>query len=151
MKMNKIKFLHKQVELFHKLAHYGDREVFLEAVAQQPSLSGPTPPPPGTPKPTLRQFFSPPQPPTTTTEQTIVGNPPVQYPSIPTDVQDQLNQLLVPTGSIMPLKLDGKFGPLTQQAAKLFTQKFNKPATPANIKEEYLAMRNPELETKFPA
>ena len=165
--MTKIKSLHKQVEVFHKLASYGDMAAFLEAIGQQPSLSGPTPLPPGTPKPTLKEFFAPskaPQslnefiPSTLQTPSTYIGDvdkpagtPPAQYPAISTETQDQLNQLLVPGGEIMPLKLDGKLGPKTQQAAQLFKQKYNKPATPANIKEEYLAAKHPELETKFPA
>lgn len=178
--MTKIKSLHKQVELFHKLASYGDRSAFLEAVAQQATLTGPMPPMPGTPKPTLRQFFSPQKStspdatypvskdmswtpvgvmPTKDLEKTqvlpeqkIVGDLPAkQYPAISPEVQDHLNQLLVPGGEIMPLKLDGKLGPETQRAAQLFKQKYNKPATPANIKEEYLAAKHPELETKFPA
>lgn len=79
-------------------------------------------------------------------ETTVVG-----YPPIPKETQNQLNQLLVPTGKIFPIELDGKLGPETAKAIALFKSIYQKPATVAAIKDTYLAQKNPELETKFPA
>jgi hypothetical protein len=50
--MSKFDSLLKQVELFERLADYGDRTAFLRSLSQAlpaPSLTGPTVPTPGTP------------------------------------------------------------------------------------------------------
>lgn len=50
-----------------------------------------------------------------------------KYPSIPKDVQTKLNQILVPSGDIFPLKEppDGILGPETQKALNAFKAKYN--------------------------
>ena len=129
----------ERVELFYRLATYGKRKDFLKAMGQTPQMLP---------------------------EQVIVGNPPsnaptakqvlpevveAYYPPIPVETQGQLSDLLVPAGLLaVPLKEDGKIGPKTREAMQAFITKFNLPATPENIKGEWLKLRNPGLETKNP-
>jgi len=154
------KSIHEQVKLFYKLAVYGDRADFLNRIGQmlpsatrpaggvdlnptlapkqlQPELQGGkwVNPSDNAPAPQVQ----------TLPEEKIVG-----YPPIPTETQDQLNKLLVPSGKIMPLALDGKLGPETAKAVKLFKDTYKKPATVQSIKDTYLAEAHPEIETQFP-
>ena len=156
----------EKVALFYKLAKFGDQKDFIKALAQQPSLSGPLPAVPGSPgtmggRPlTLSEKLTgkiqpPPSSmvpsiPTVSVEDLPKVQPSASLPPIDKTIQDQLNQLLVPTGSISPLKLDGVLGDKTRQALQTFQAKYNMPATPANIKSVYLKEKNPELETKAP-
>ena len=167
--MNKLDTLLKRVEVFEKLAVYGDRTAFLQSLSQnsewtstvksQPSLSGPMPAIPGSPgtpggrKLTPGEQFSgminTPAP----TEAPTVKMPEEQikaYPPVPEATQDQLNKLLVPSGNIMPLKLDGKLGPATKKALEIFKAKYQLPATVKNIKETYFKQVHPELSTSSP-
>lgn len=67
------------------------------------------------------------------------------------EIQDQLNQILLPYEKIaIPIKTDGILGPETQKALDAFKQTYSRPATPANIKEIYLQVKHPELVTKPP-
>src|ERR1700729_4251133 len=131
------KRLIQQVNLFYKLAQYGDRSRFLNALGQAASLSGPTPPVPGSPgtaggrpltleeklrgqpNQTLNEYT----PPAEATIPTIsvedlpkTPSAPVQAPKIDKEIQTQLNAILVPSGDILPLKEDGILGPETQKA-----------------------------------
>ena len=155
--MTDYKALIHRIQLFYKLALYGERDTFLNAIAQGITYNNPSggplteqermeavkgkippPPPAALPAPTLIEV----------PEQVITGTPPVQ--AIPTDTQDQLNDLLVPAGLLaVPLALDGKLGPKTQQAAQAFKAKYNMPATPANIKAVHLKEYGPS-EVKSP-
>lgn len=160
--------LMEKVSLYYKLAQYGDRKNYLKAIGQA-SLSGPVPPIPGTPvslgdklKGTYHPVQSPTQTlpeytppadaaiPTINVEDLPKTPPTLQYPAIDKTIQDQLNQLLVPTGNIMALKLDESLGPQTRAALQAFQSKYNMPATPANIKAQFLKEKHPELETKTP-
>src|SRR5271165_1319922 len=51
--------------------------------------------------------------------------PSKKYPSIPKDIQTKLNQILVPTGDIFPLKEDGILGSETQKALNAFKTKYD--------------------------
>lgn len=160
--MKKWESLFKKVELFEKLAVYGDRKSFLQALAQAApaaSLTGPVinPGTPGTPggrplsfSEKLKGQVEKQKEPVTIAPVTIEGTPPSGYMSIPKETQDQLNMLLVPPGNIVPLKTDGKLGPQTQKAIEIFKAKFQAPGTPAGIKEVYLRENNPGIVTKAP-
>ena len=147
----------ERVELFYKMAAYGNRGKFLNSMAQTQTLPEETIV--GHPAANEQEEIELP-------EQTIVGQPPKagtpptqylpeqkivgEYAPISTEVQDHLNQLLVPGGAIAPLKLDGKFGPDTQKAMQTFKGKYNLPATPDNNKSVLMKEKHPELATKAP-
>jgi peptidoglycan hydrolase-like protein with peptidoglycan-binding domain len=52
---------------------------------------------------------------------------PAGLPTIDKTVQDKLNTLLVPSGEIMPLKVDGLLGDRTKSAIEAFKKKYNVP------------------------
>lgn len=146
----------KRVQLFYKLASYWQRKDFLKAMGQDaaPSLSGPVPPPPGTPK-TFKELFAPKKP--AAPESPVQTLPEVNiegFPPVDPKTQDQLNDLLATKGLIFPeLELDGKLGPETKKAMDTFTNQFGMPATPQNIRavwEKELGGREGiEAETPF--
>lgn len=120
--MSKINSLLKKTELFERLALYGDRRSFLESLAQEatPSLDGGhsgnlATDPNMTLNPNAK--FGPPSPPA------------AAKPSIPREVQQKLNDLLVSTGKIVPLKIDGILGSDTRLALNAFRKAYNVPAS----------------------
>lgn len=73
------------------------------------------------------------------------------FPPIPKETQDQLNKILLPYEKIaIPIKVDGQLGPETQKAIEIFKQTYNKPGTPKAIREIYLQVANPDIQTKTP-
>jgi hypothetical protein len=169
--MKKYDSLLKRAEEFEKLAVYGDRATFLQAIAQgqipvpQATLTGPTvktPGSPGTPggrKLTLREQLSGVEDKPLKSWKDMVTKedapaPPATVaptaPSVSKETQDQLNQILVPYGKILPIKVDGILGPETQKAISEFKKTYSKPGTADAIKEVYLQVKNPGLVTKAP-
>ena len=141
----------ERVQLFYKLATYGKRDKFLRAMGQQGEVIHATPVTiEGTPPPVINA-----------TPVTITGTPPPEMinatpvtisgtpPAVSAETQGQLNDLLVPKGAILPLKLDGLVGPQTQKAQDAFKAKYNVPATAANIKAVHLKEFGP-ASTKAP-
>jgi len=126
--MKNLNALLKKVELFERLAVYGDRRSFLEALAQQTDWTDemhregdlpedhsiPAPPAPLSYQPTLNL-----------PEQTIMGNPPSRSPSIDQqsilNVQKYLNQKL----PYSEIKEDGIWGPETAKLVLEWAQKNN--------------------------
>lgn len=136
--MKNFNALLKKVELFERLATYGDRKAFLQAIAQEietfpaPSSSGinapyvpgtepgtaPASPAPAAPSedPNAGKLQMP--------EQKIVGTPPAKNYGNPATVellQIFLNKALKPqieTGQRGPIAQDSKFGPETLGALK---------------------------------
>jgi len=141
--MSKFNTLFKKIELFEKIAVYGDRVAFLQTLSQAapvPSLTTPgsglgiTPGTPGTPagrpltlseKLTGQPVYKPEELPKATTPSA-----PAAYPSIPVNTQSQINQLmqdLIGTGKAVPsepLKLDGQLGPKTQKAVETVLKQY---------------------------
>ncbi len=155
--MGKFDVLLKKAEMFEKLAVYGDRKSFLQALSQEdpwaavrqkleeerglPPATIP-PPPPASTQPAAQPSAAPA--PAATSHQ-----------SFPLEAQDQLNKILLPYEKIaVPLKLDGKLGPETQKALEAFRQTYGKPGTPENIKEVYWQIKSrseaPGFEHKTP-
>lgn len=151
--MSKFDSLLKKVELFEKLADYGDRKAFLQSLSQAyptPSLTGPTVPTPGTagtpggrPLSLSEKLTGQPK-----TDPRYIelapgeGDPryvelaPGEGETSPISVQTQekLNDLikdLVIGGKIAPmapLRLDGKMGPATQKALETVLKQWGQPA-----------------------
>ena len=113
--MSKYDKLIKKVEVFEKLAVYGDRSNFLKALAQEV-----TPTVGGTPEAEayLAQF---PQ----NSSAPAPAKP--QLPSIPLDVQEMLSKIVTVEGVGLPLQNDGQIGSKTKQALDAFRKKFNVP------------------------
>ena len=130
----------ERVQLFYKLAVYGNRDKFLQAMGQQVSTTNipfPGGGGAGYPHHDRVEDVPPPSPPMiNATPVEITGTPPkAQLPAIPLATQTQLSDLLVPQG-LIPIKLkeDGIVGDKTRQALTAFQTKYKMPATPANIK-----------------
>lgn len=133
--MSKYNALLKKAEFFEKLALYSDRRAFLQALAQ----SGPV---------SQEEFHG----------STMVGDSgepspaaskpaPVSNPAILT-MQTQLNDLLVSPGYNMPIKMDGIDGRQTQDALRIFKEKFPKfPATMQGVAKAH----NPQTVGSKPA
>jgi hypothetical protein len=128
--MKKCDELLKKAEVFEKLALYGDRKSFLNAIAQNytppredsnvPWEGGSSQGPAATPTQTLK-------------ETVITANPPID-----SKVQKMLNDLLIPTGDIFPpLKLDGEMGPKTKEALQKFKARFGGNGTPQAVAQYY--------------
>lgn len=64
-----------------------------------------------------------------------------RYPNIPRDIQDLLNQILVPAGLIVPIKTDGSLGPDTQKAIETFRKQYNVPGN-FSLPEVFEVIRN---------
>lgn len=124
--MSKYNSLVKKAELYEKLALYGSRRDFLNAVAQVTPTSSNTP----EDDKYLQELDmnSPPAP--QTVGATITG----PYKIDPA-LQDMLNRVL--DGKINPLVGDGVLGPQTNLALQKFKQVFGKPANRANITAEF--------------
>jgi hypothetical protein len=155
--MKKIDALLKKVEVFEKLAVYGDRKSFLKTLAQgvnAPYMPGTAPPVNNPPQaagpdsttvtlPTDHIKGKPPvnNPPqaagpdsTTITLPTdhIKGKPPVQFDPRVKAVQSFINRQLVPAGIISPIDEDGKWGPETAGALKTWGDKNKLAGIPLN-------------------
>ncbi len=169
--MSKFDSLLKKAELFERLAIYGDRKTFLQALAQTPSLTGPVPPIPGSPgtaggrpltlSEQLTGVINQPahKPEVTSSEPTPpAAKPTSSYPYINPETQKQLSRLLIRDGLLMPkseyngegIKIDGSKGPETDAAIKKFVDKYKVPGTPQSIAATYMQTFNPGLETKTP-
>ena len=134
--MKNLDSLVKKVELFERLATFGDRKAFLQAIAQEietfpaPSASGINAPyVPGTaPKPPSSVPLAQPENPNAgklqMPEQKIMSTPPAKNYGDPATVellQIFLNKALKPqimAGQRGPIDQDGKFGPETLGALK---------------------------------
>lgn len=136
--MKKIDALLKKVEQFERLAVYGDRKTFLQRLAQEASydsfkgstMVGDS----GTPD-------APAQNPQQVKETVI-------FPPIDPKVQSMLNDLLVPEGDILPLKMDGEKGPRTQKALEAFMKRFQKPGTPEAVAAVHKAQKGQAIAQK---
>jgi hypothetical protein len=116
--MSKFESLYKKIELFEKLAVYGNRSSFLKAIAQNPNAS--YQPFMGSDSQGDHPEAAPDSSTQTTKEMTIVGNPP-----IPTDVQEMLSRIVTMDRIGIPLhKIDGLIGPETRGALKEFKNKY---------------------------
>lgn len=153
--MSKINSLLKKTELFERLALYGDRRSFLQSLAQDagPSLDGGhsgnlATDPNMTVNPNAK--FGPPSPP-------AAGKP-----SIPREVQRKLNELLVSSGKIVPVKEDGILGSDTRLALNAFRKAYNVPASTTDqqvfsqvmaahsLESDYAAHQKPGMESVSP-
>lgn len=108
--MSKIDSLLKAINSFEKLAKYSDRKSFLDKIAQEQSVYPGYELPNMTPNPNVKQLNK-----------------------ISPDIQDKLNELLVPTGKILPIKVDGILGPETRKAIDLFKKDHNIPSTTPDL------------------
>jgi len=131
--MKKIDALLKKVEVFEKLAVYGDRKAFLQTLAQEvqtfPADSGQginAPYVPGT-EPSVSTQAPEVAAPTDNTmympQDQIKGHRPAQYDPRVHAVQNFINNQLVPAGVISPIEEDGKWGPETAKALKTWGEK----------------------------
>jgi len=112
--MSKFDALFKKIEVFEKLAVYGDRSSFLKSIAQDSTPKYPTSTDEANPG---VQPYLPTQ---TVPEMTIVGNPP-----IPKDVQEMLSRVVTMDRLGIPLhKIDGLIGPETRTALNNFKAKY---------------------------
>lgn len=138
--MKKIDELLQRVEVFERLAVYGDRKNFLKALAQEyspnPNMSAP-----GSENEPNQSID------TTPKDSGGVVNIPAgdeikAYPPIDKNIQKMLNDLLVPSGDIFLLQEDGKLGKHTKDALKKFEAKFGKPGTPQAIAQVWNSTKN---------
>lgn len=129
----------KRVELFERIALYGDRTAFLKSLGQNtPPLAGTTPNRyPGPPEAGWREAdvaaptTIPLPSPAIITENPTIKMPAVnitsKYPSIPKDQQKALSRITTVEGLGTPLKIDGLLGPKTQAAIDAFKSKMKTP------------------------
>lgn len=138
--MKKIDELVKKVEVFERLAVYGDRSTFLKSLAQEfgPSLEGGFSAKPNEPNASVDPNAAAPSGTVNLPADHITGYRPVDK-----NVQSMLNDILVPSGDILPLTLDGRLGPNTKDALAKFKAKYNKPASVAAITEVHNQVKNP--------
>ena len=125
--MSKYNSLVKKAELYEKLALYGTRKDFLNAMAQGHTPSAGISPQDDS---YLQENNLMPGPAPQVAPATITG--PFK---IDKNLQDMLNRVL--DGKINPLLGDGVLGPQTSLALNKFKEVFGKPATRANIEAEY--------------
>lgn len=123
--MSKYNSLMKKAELYEKLALYGTRKDFLNAMAQGHSPTGVSPQ-----DDAYLQELQMQSTPTQTVSETRITGP---Y-KIDPELQDALNKVL--DGKINPLLGDGILGHSTSLALKKFKEVFGKPATRTNILAE---------------
>jgi hypothetical protein len=141
--MKKIDTLLKKVEVFERLAVYGDRKSFLQALAQDVQTFPPTssqfinaPYVPGTEPPVSgknpEEAAAPPAADNTMymPQDQIKGHRPAQYDARVHAVQSFINKQLVPAGVISPIDEDGKWGTETAKALKLWGDKNNLSGVP---------------------
>lgn len=132
--MSKYQRLIEKVELFHKLAVYGDRNSFLQAISQMTPSDYDIP----LPDPNLA---SPPSVPVAS-----LPNVPVPAKSkAPGDqriinLQTMINVLLKGTGTA-PLDTDGRIGDLTKAALKAVADKYHVPPTADGVRQAYESHR----------
>lgn len=128
--MKKLEFLVKKVEMFEKLAVYGDRKSFLQALSQDAGISK---------EPNYSAV------PTDSSSTESNSTPWGQHnllvdqkknapskpnmPPVAKEVQSKLNELLVAAGKIFPLDVDGLLGPRTRKALDVFKREYNLPST----------------------
>lgn len=139
--MKKIDALLKKVEVFEKLAVYGDRKSFLKTLAQElPRVVVPNAGPPGSgghwsdpnslapdvaPSPDrddsilMQKHLNAPAAP----EKAAPGRAPAQFDPRVKAVQSLINRQLVPAGIISPIDEDGKWGTETASALKQWGDK----------------------------
>lgn len=109
--MKKCDELLKKAEVFEKLALYGDRKSFLQAIAQPAPFSNPEAP------------------------TSFEGDLPSKRKSDPAvkAMQAKLNKLLVPQGHFFPIFEDGIWGDQTVKALQAFKDKYHASATPQAV------------------
>jgi len=64
-----------------------------------------------------------------------------KFPSIPREIQEMLNKILVPAGLAVPFKVDGSLGPDTQKAIDVFRKAYNVPNN-FSLPEVFEVIRN---------
>lgn len=122
--MSKYNSLVKKAELYEKLALYGTRKDFLNAIAQVTPTVGGTPE--GEKYLQELSLNSPAPLPNQTVSETVIQAP----TNIDPEIQNMLNHIL--DDQIVPLRSDGILGPQTKDALKKFIAKYG-PATKDNI------------------
>lgn len=125
--MSKYDSLVKKAAFYEKLALYGDRKDFLNAIAQATPTVGGTAEADKYLKDLENSSVQ------TTSPVTISATPPVSK-----EIQHMLNQLFAfkQVADMMPIKEDGIYGDETRKAYDLFKRKTGKPPTEKNIREE---------------